>query len=155
MCKKCANCKKEIPPKPHAYNVKYCKDCRQEAYKYPEYRTQWQRNKTGEFKKGKIQCRLCEKWYYKPMCHAYQTHNITEKEYKEHFGLERKGILADSTKEKLQEAVRDNYDVVIKKNLIERGEETRYKTGDPNIGKYQRSEETLKRLRQHIKNISK
>lgn len=154
--KKCKLCNKEIPRKPHANNVKYCEGCREERKKYKyrkEYYNQWQRNKYGKYVKGKKQCLLCGKWYYKPMMHSYQTHGITEREYKDHFGLDRKSIIADTTKEKHQEANRQHRHMVVDTNLLEKGKKTRFRKGDPTIGRYKRSEETLKRLRRHIKNI--
>lgn len=44
--KKCIRCKKEIKRiSARANNVKYCQECRKEAYKYTEYRTKWQKEK--------------------------------------------------------------------------------------------------------------
>ena len=147
----CQLCNKEIPPKPNANNVKYCDHCRKEAYKYLEYRKQWHRNRTGRKEKGKIQCQLCGKWYRKPMSHAWQIHGISEKEYKEHFGLERKGIIPEPDKEVLQEHVKNNFNLVVKINLLNKGKKTRFIKGDKRAGRYQRSETTLKRLKEQLK----
>jgi len=54
---------------------------------------------------------------------------MTEAEYKAHFGLMRKGICAESTKEKLLDAIAKNFDIVVAQNLIRSGEPTRFVEG--------------------------
>jgi hypothetical protein len=90
---------------------------------------------------------VCGLWYKKPLSHVWQAHRLSEVVYKKTFGLERKGIVAESTKEKLQEAVKDNYNTVVIKNLIEKGAKTRFREGDRTLGKYERSKETLEKMR--------
>lgn len=51
----------------------------------------WIARKPGE---GKIQCRICYRWYLKPMGHVFQRHGVSAREYKIHFGLPlKKGIV--------------------------------------------------------------
>lgn len=148
MTKLCTNCQKPIIRGPKANNVRYCAECRTEAYKYKEYRRQWQLNRSGQYKEGKKQCLICGKWYNKPVSHAYNYHGVDKRSYKEAFGLDvRRGIVAEVTKEKLQEAVKNNFELVVKQNLITKGKNTRFTRGDPTIGKYERSQQTKERLK--------
>lgn len=154
--KLCSKCNKPIERTQHANNVKYCHACRSMAYSYREYRREWQRQKHAQIAKiatGKVQCLVCGLWYKKPLTHVWQARGLNEKQYKEAHGLERKGIVADSTKEKLQEAVQDNYDRVVRQNLLQKGKPTRYKKGDKTLGKYQRSQQTLERLSKQFKRL--
>lgn len=65
-------------------------------------------------------------------------------DYKSEFGLDQgKGILPDDLKEIKKNHVFENGTV---KNL-EKGKETRFKKGDENIGRYERSKQTLDRLK--------
>lgn len=78
------------------------------------------------------------------------------KEYKEQHGLDnKKGITSPEYHDKKRELVFQHYDTAIKENLLKSGQKTRFQKGDRGIGKYKRSQQTLERLRAHIKNISK
>jgi hypothetical protein len=154
--KKCINCNKPIERSPRANNVKYCKTCRIDAYKYTEYRTAWQRTKRDRLAEtvttGKLKCFICGKYYRKPISHAYQVHGVNEREYKEALGLDhKKGLIPEDTREILRDHVKANYDVVVKKNLLTKGKRSRFKAGDTEIGKYTRSPETMERLKQLYK----
>lgn len=152
MTKLCTKCNKPIQRTTHANNVKYCKACRLEAYKYTEYRTEWQRKRRdirAELETtGKIQCYLCKRYYRKPISHAWQVHGVQEREYKEALGLEHlKGLIPEADREVLREHVKANYDVVVKKNLLTKGKHSRFIKGDTEAGRYTRSPETLERLK--------
>lgn len=145
--KLCQTCQKPIERGPRANHVKYCKEHRTDN-RYAEYRKQWQRDKSGQYQEGKKQCLICGKWYNKPVSHAYNYHGVDKRSYKEAFGLDvKRGITADSTKEKLQQAVKENYNRVVKENLITKGKKTRFIKGQPDIGKYKRSQQTNERLK--------
>ena len=158
--KKCNKCGKEIIRSSKSNNVKYCHECRKEAYKYTEFRTQWQREQRDKVAtteiKGKIACIICSKWYIKPISHAWQVHGVNEREYKEHAGLDhQKGVIPLRHKELLQQRVKENYDVVVAKNLLKNGKATRYAKGGKDIGRYTRSNQTLETLKKRFKNIDR
>jgi len=158
--KKCNKCNKEIIRSPRANNVKYCHECRQEAYKYTEYRTQWQREQRDKIatteKKGKIACVFCGKYYIKPVSHAWQVHSVNEREYKDHAGLDhKKGVIPLHHKELLQDHVKANYAEVVAKNLLKGGRTTRYKKGGEGIGVYKRSKQTIDRLKESHGNFNR
>ena len=151
--KLCQKCNKEIPPKAKANNVKYCEACREEVYKYKEYRVTWQRNARDAKAKrdtiGKIKCNYCKGYYKKSISHAWQVHGINERQYKDEAGLDhKKGIIVPETREILREHVQANYEIVVEKNLLQKGKRSRFRTGNPNIGKYERSPQTIERLKQ-------
>lgn len=80
--------------------------------------------------KGYPICHICGRAYKKLLSHVWQKHGMTEKEYKEKFGLDRyKGIIAPITKNKLQIAVKKHYSLVVEQNLIKGGLKTRFTKG--------------------------
>lgn len=103
----------------------------------------------------KIKCLICGKDFIKPLAHAWQKHQISAKEYKKTFGLDsKKGLITSEHKAHLAQKVQDNYDKVVSLNLLKRGQVTRFRKGDRNIGTYERSEETMTRLKKHWKKVA-
>ena len=148
--KTCAKCNKEIIRTPRANNVKYCAECRKEAYKYTEYRTNWQRVRRDSVASrprfGQKKCLLCGKYYNKPLSHAWQVHQVNEREYKAMHGLDhKKGIVAEQTREILREHVKANYDLVVARNLLKGGKKSRFTKG--HTINYTRSPQTMERLK--------
>lgn len=93
-------------------------------------------------------CHVCGRAYKKLLMHVYQKHDMSEKEYKEKFGLDRtKGIVADSTKRKLQKSVKEHYNLVVKRNLLKGGKKTRFHVGDQGRTIDKCSPQTLERLK--------
>lgn len=89
-------------------------------------------------KKGEVQydnegrpiCHICGRAFKKLASHAFHTHNINAYEYKEKFGLNNnQGLISESTKKILQEHSKNNYDLVIKENLLNKGKDHRFKKG--------------------------
>ncbi|MGL5713356.1 MAG: MucR family transcriptional regulator [Paraclostridium sp.] len=92
---------------------------------------------------GKPICEICGRSFNKLGQHVYNSHGMSAKEYKIKFGLDlNKGLVAKSTKEKLQKANKDNYDKVVKNNLLKKGQYTRFKNGDKGRTKEKVSEQT-------------
>lgn len=90
------------------------------------------------------------------MSHAWQRHSVLAREYKDTFGIEQgKGLIDSEQREILREHVKQNADIVIKKNLVNKGRMTRFKKGDSEIGRYKRSAETLEKLRVLYKKTKK
>lgn len=110
MCHKC-----------YQRNKAYAK---KKVYDLPEY---------GEVKyapDGTVICHICGRSFKKLMNHVYQIHGLNEREYKNEFGLiNRQGLIADSTREKLQASVEKNYEKVVIPNLLNKGESTRFRVG--------------------------
>ena len=80
---------------------------------------------------GKPICHICGRAFKKLASHAYNRHKISASDYKEMFGLNNtKGLIAESTREILREHSKNNYDKVVKENLIKKGENSRFKNGD-------------------------
>lgn len=112
------------------------------------------KDKSGEYTKDKIQCPYCKKYYRKVASHAWQVHNVYNRELKAELGLDvRKGLIPEADKEVLRKHVKYNYNVVVGENLLKKGIKTRVKKGE--YIKYKRSPETLARLKVQFKNISK
>jgi len=95
----------------------------------------------------KYVCHICGKAYKKLAQHAYNSHGMNEKEYKEKFGLDRKGIVAKSTRDLLRKSVKDNYKLVVGENLIKGGADNRFKDGGEGRKAEKCRLETLKRLK--------
>jgi hypothetical protein len=83
------------------------------------------------------------------MAHAWQAHQTTAREYKDNYDLEQKGLIPECDREILRRHVKDNFDVVVAKNLLKKGEQTRFKP--KHKLNYTRKPATLARLRLHGK----
>lgn len=125
--------------------------------KNKQYNVEWQRKRRDEkATKGdnKVQCLICGKWYIQVGTHIVQVHKMTAKEYRKKFGFDLK-----------RGQIKGEYLKLKRKQVFECGgvenlkginsEKYRFKKNQKNLGKYERSEQTIKRLQDHIKNISK
>lgn len=102
---------------------------------------------------NKIQCLICYRYYKKPMSHAWQVHGTTAREYKDNYNLEQRGLIPEHDREILRKHVKDNFDLVVERNLIKKGEETRFKGGKAWNYNYKRKPTTIARLQAHAKVI--
>jgi hypothetical protein len=85
---------------------------------------------------------------------VYQVHHVTAYEYKKTFQLDTtKGIIPEDTRTTLQEHNKSNAHIVVSKNLIAKGKNTRYKAGDHTLGTYQRTPDQLARLKAHAQSL--
>lgn len=143
---KCIKCQKEIPPKRNANNVKYCVECRGKV-KYrvsKEAQREYWYNRRLLDGKEKIQCKICGKWYRQVGTHITQVHGMTAREYREEFGFDvKRGQLPKDLREVKAEHAKENGTI----NNLKKGEKFWFKKGDK-VGNYQRSQQTLDRLKQ-------
>lgn len=101
---------------------------------------------------GNPVCHICGKSFKRLMTHVRQSHKISAREYKETFGLNvSKGIISEESRTKSQIAVEKNYGKVVEKNLIKKGEKTRYQNGDEGRTKDKLSHQELMRLKEWAK----
>lgn len=101
---------------------------------------------------GLPMCEICGKHFNRVLSHVRQKHLISEKEYKQQFGFDlKKGICSKESSEKSREAVLNNSDLCIGKNLIHGGKKSRFKNGDPGRTKDKVQEQTRIRLRDRLK----
>lgn len=100
-------------------------------------------------------CEICGQSFKKLLCHVYQKHNITAKEYKINQWLDiRKWICCNETKLLLQKRIKENYDLVVTDNLINKWKQTRFVKWNTLWKKYT-SEQTKQRLKTKHLNINK
>lgn len=93
----------------------------------------------------KIQCLICGKYFKRVCTHARQKHDISAREYKEEFGYDvKKGITTEEDRLHMRKLAIKNK---MPEQLKKAGEKTRFKKGQPGIGIYKRSQETLKKLK--------
>lgn len=146
----CKVCDKQIVAK---RSRTYCSvKCRRKFYneKYAVRQQEWARKKRGEFSEGKLQCHICGKWYVQVLSHAHLTHGISNREYKEKFGLDRiKGYVPSWYHEEKSKITKENGSG---EHLPEVGRKTRFKKGQKGLGSYRRSEQTMERLKSLHKN---
>lgn len=142
----CKECKKEFTPVRNANNIKYCSaKCRESTYK--EYRKKWQDNNRAKYANGKLECLICNGWFYKICSHTWQTHGVDNRAYKKMFGIDLgKGLVSEAYKQHKREMVKNNPQI-ISNNLLKAGKASRFSKGDPRFH-YVRSAETLQRLKQ-------
>lgn len=72
-------------------------------------------------------CEICGKSFKKILSHVTQKHNLNAREYKIKYWLDvKKWICFEWTKKILQQRIKENYDLVVKDNLINHWKETRF-----------------------------
>lgn len=113
------------------FEKKLCTKC----YNYEKNHPVHPLPKNGEIaydNEGKLICHICGRAFKRLSSHANNGHNLTAYEYKKMFELNNNaGLLIESTKEKLREYSKSNYETVIKENLLLKGSKTRFKKGSP------------------------
>ncbi len=98
--------------------------------------------------RGYPRCHICGKAFKKVLSHVTQKHGITAYEYKKQFGLDvTKGIMCEESRALARKRAYENYDVAIKKNLLQNGKKSRFKKESKGRTRDQVSAQTLARLR--------
>lgn len=148
--KKCLYCGEEIiKSSPWANNVKYCSKLHRERH-YAAQGLLADRQRRFMAKKhvkpfpGARQCIVCGLWYRAVCHHAWQAHELSEREYKEMAGLDhKKGLIPGELKELKAEYVFENGTV----QNLKKGTPKRFVQGDKRAGDYKRSPQTVERLK--------
>jgi len=110
---------------------------------YREYRAK-KEGKPTYYDEDMEKCLICHKKYVFLGSHVRQTHKIYMQEYKLQFGLDRK---RGRTRGQFRELKRKSvFDTGTIENL-KQGAKYRFIPGDKSAGKYQRSPETMRRLK--------
>ena len=100
---------------------------------------------------GKPICELCDKSFKRILPHVRQKHFLNEREYKIKFSLDlNKGICSKESSEKTRIKTLENYDKVIKINLIKKGSTKRFTNGSKGRTKEMVSEQTRTALRKRL-----
>ena len=144
------NCKICGQPLPTKRFRTFCsKKCRTKSYtiKYKDARTIWQRAKYDRIASikspHKIQCQICGKWYVQVGSHIWNRHKMIARDYRKEYGFDvKRGQLPAWYREIKGEQVFKNGTI---KNLKE-GKKFWFKEGQPGVGVYERSPETMFRL---------
>ena len=145
------NCKVCGGDLPNSRFRTFCsKKCRIKFYnkKNAQRGVEWQRAKRDKEASipspDKVQCLICGKWYVQLCTHTVQVHDVNGREYREMFGLDvKKGVIPKwYRKKKGDQAIKNN----TYKNL-KQGAKFRFKKGDKRAGRYERSQETMERLK--------
>ena len=98
-------------------------------------------------------CELCGKAFDRVIAHVRQKHKVTARDYKQQFGLDvKKGICSKESALKSREAVAENYDKVVRHNLVEKGATSRFELGSDGRKRDKMSKQTLLRLQAGLKN---
>lgn len=129
----------------------YCSDlCRNKFYykKNGKRNAQWLRDKKDKEAsipdKTKIQCLICGRYYRQVGTHIYARHNMTAREYREKYGFDvKKGQVSEDLRILYGQQALENGTY---KNL-KQGIKYWFKKGQKGVGVYQRSDETLERLK--------
>ena len=94
--------------------------------------------------KNKIQCKICGKWYIQVGSHIFQKHKMTAKQYRKEYGFDvKKGQLPENYRKLKSNYVFENGTV----NNLKAGEKYKFKKGQKGCGIYNRSQETMERLK--------
>ena len=140
----CKVCGQSLPTVRHRA---YCsKQCRTKFYNKKNYKRiqQWQTDNRAKYAPGKIRCLECGRWYFQVCSHVYWKHGIIGRDYRKLHGLDvKRGILPDFLRELKASQVFENGTV---KNL-KAGKKNWFKKGQKGVGVYQRSEQTMARLK--------
>lgn len=94
---------------------------------------EYQRERSGKFQIGKIQCAICFRWYRRPAHHAWQIHGIRALGYKKAIGyFTSKGLTSKADNKKMHNhAIKNNMPSM----LTVKGKQTRFKPDDPRARK--------------------
>jgi len=125
--KNCLVCGQKIEGKRYrTYCSTKCRN-RRNNQKYYKRRLKQAREKRGEYKKGKVKCLICGKWYVQVGTHIVERHKLLAREYRELYELPvKKGITPIWYKELKGEQAIENGTY---KNLKE-GKKYHFKKGD-------------------------
>ena len=149
----CKECEKEIEGK---VSRGMCITCYRQWHSNNKTKT-YDLPQIGEVKyspEGLVICHICGKAYKKLLSHVWQKHGIDEKEYKRTFGLNTsQGLICESTRKKLQDAVKKHYDTVVTNNIVKNGEKTRFYKGSEGRVKSKISVQELNRLTTYGKSM--
>ena len=149
-CKECGS------PLPTPRYRTYCSDiCRNRATnkRHKDKQAEWQRQRNNKKamkpSKNKIQCLLCGRWYRQVGNHIAQVHKMTAREYRALVGFDvKRGQLPDDLRQLKREHVFDNKTV----ENLKAGKVNWFKKGQEGVGVYERSAQTLERLKNQHKN---
>ena len=98
----------------------------------------------------KIQCLECGKSFFKPMSHVWSKHSMLSKDYKKKHGLDiKKGLIPPEHAKIMRQYALDNK---MDERLKILGKNTRFKKNHKI--RYQRSVQTLERLKKHGKTLT-
>lgn len=100
---------------------------------------------------GNPKCEICGKYYRRVLSHVRQVHQVSEKEYKTIFGFDLlKGICSKESSELSRQRVLENFDKCIGKNLLLKGEKTRFVKGSEGRKKDKVSQQTRLMLKKRL-----
>jgi predicted nucleic acid-binding Zn ribbon protein len=123
--------------------------CRNKFYNKKRYESQakWQRDKNDAIASvaspHKLQCKICGRWYVQVGSHIYWRHRMLARDYRKEYGFDvKKGQLPGWYRKIKGGQVFENGTI---KNL-EVGKKYWFKEGQPGVGIYERSPETMARL---------
>lgn len=143
----CTYCK--FPFVPLGASTKFCSlEHRDAFYKETKVYARNQRNFNNRRRvkpiAGGRKCAVCGLWFLAVCHHAWQVHGIHHVEYKQMEGLDiSKGLIPKELKEIKKEHVFENGTV----DNLKKGAKRRYVKGDKRAGNYERSKETMERLK--------
>ena len=130
------------------YCSKLCRTKATNARSYKKNGADYQRKRNDKlasvYSPDKIQCPICKRWYVQVCSHALATHKIPSREFKEMFGYDvKKGRVpywyrVAKGKQALENGTYKN---------LEAGKKYRFKKGQEGVGVYERSNETMERLK--------
>jgi len=147
-----------IRTSPRANNRKFCNTACRNAYPPNLERIRAHKRAFNERRGAptqphpdKNQCAICGKWYKLVTYHVAQKHKMLARDYKKMQGLDIKHTLAPQwwIEEKRAQALA--HPEMIQHNLITKGKRHRFKKGDKSIGRYERSAESIARLKLQFK----
>lgn len=152
--KDCRVCGSPLPPRfrtfcrPQCRNRYYASQPETKAYRAEHQRKRYDKNATQQ-RADKLPCAICGRFYRRPIRHANQRHGVTEREYKESAGLDRgRGVITPEARERMAEHTRANGTIY----NLESGAPYRWSADNPPPA-YERSPQTIERLREHGKNL--
>jgi len=143
---KCKLCGKPVPFGSRSYCSAVCRQ-RFHSRKNQWRGAEWTR-KNADIKASvkapnKIQCLECGKWYRQVGGHVWLRHKMKAREYREKYGFDvKRGQLPEDLRELKAKHVVENGTI---KNL-KKGKINWFKKGQPGLGTYKRSDQTMQRL---------
>lgn len=140
---------------PRANNKKYCSQlCRNKALYIRKggaiVQREYLNKRNGAHipSKNKIQCEICGLWYRQVGSHVWNIHGMEAREYRYMYGFDvKRGQLPPDLREHKAQQVFENGTV----DNLKKGAKYRFKKGQKGVGVYERSAQTITRLKQSKK----
>ena len=123
--KRCITCNR-----PHSRNADECQACYSYRKRHPGDTPKIPQKGIIIEEHDELRCHVCGRLYSRLIPHARQAHNLTKREYCDRYQfLYNQQFTAQKTHNLSSRKNKEHHDLVVKENLLKKGQATRFKKG--------------------------